>query len=142
VPGLALSMSVLSTQECVQVIAGHRQRIDIQQGCFHFGGAGVNEAVAYLPAMQTLAEQIHVAIPGLLGYWGADMILTHDNQLMLVEVNPRLTTPYIALSPLLTENPAAMILDAILENKPSAAQAQASCTLSLATKSRTEVLPA
>jgi len=142
VPGLALSMSVLSTQERVQVIAGHRQRIDIQQGCFHFDGAGVNEAVAYLPAMQTLAEQIHSAIPGLLGYWGADMILTHDYQLMLVEVNPRLTTPYIALSPLLTENPAVMILDAILENKLSAAQAQASCILSLATKSRTEVLPA
>lgn len=142
VPGLALSMSVLSTQEHAQVIAGHRQRIDIQQGCFHFDGAGVNEAVAYLPAMQALAEQVHRAIPGLVGYWGADMILTPDDQLILVEVNPRLTTPYIALSPLLTENPAAMILDAILENKLSAAQAQASCALSLATNSPTEVSPA
>ena len=140
VPGLALSMSVLSTQAQVHVIAGHQQKVNIQQGCFHFDGAGVNEAAAYLPAMQTLAEQIHRAIPGLLGYWGADMILTPDKHLVLVEINPRLTTPYIALSQLLTENPAAMILDAILENKLSAAQAQASCVLSLATKNRTELL--
>lgn len=141
-PGLALSMSVLSTQAQVHVIAGHQQKVNIQQGCFHFDGAGVNEAAAYLPAMQTLAEQIHPAIPGLLGYWGADMILTPDKQLVLVEINPRLTTPYIALSQLLAENPAAMILDAMLENKLSDAQAQASCVLSLATKNNTELLPA
>lgn len=141
VPGLALSMSVLSTQAQVHVIAGHQQKVNIQQGCFHFDGAGVNEAAAYVPAMQTLAEQIHRAIPGLLGYWGADMILTPDKQLVLVEINPRLTTPYIALSQLLTENPAAMILDAMLENKLSAAQAQESCVLSLATKNCTELLP-
>jgi len=141
-PGLALSMSVLSTQAQVHVIAGHQQKVNIQQGCFHFDGAGINEAAAYLPAMQTLAEQIHCAIPGLLGYWGADMILTPDKQLVLVEINPRLTTPYIALSQLLTENPAAMILDAMLENKLSDAQAQASCVLSLATKTHTELLPA
>ena len=142
VPGLALSMSVLSTHAHVHVIAGHQQKVDIQQGCFHFDGAGVNEAAAYLPAMQTLAEQIHPAIPGLLGYWGADMILTPDKQLVLVEINPRLTTPYIALSQLLAENPAAMILDAMLENKLSDAKAQASCVLSLATKNNTELLPA
>jgi len=141
VPGLALSMSVLSTHAQVHVIAGHQQKVNIQQGCFHFDGAGVNEAAAYLPAMQTLAEQLHRAIPGLLGYWGVDMILTPDKQLVLVEINPRLTTPYIALSQLLTENPAAMILDAMLENKLSAAQAQASCVLSLATKTHTELLP-
>lgn len=141
VPGLALSMSVLSTQAQVHVIAGHQQKVNIQQGCFHFDGAGVNEAAAYVPAMQSLAEQIHRTIPGLLGYWGADIILTPDKQLVLVEINPRLTTPYIALSQLLTENPAAMILDAMLENKLSAAQAQASCVLSLATKNCTELLP-
>jgi tyramine---L-glutamate ligase len=130
-PGLALSMSVISTPTQVKVIAGHRQSVQIQEGAFVFYGAGINEAANYLPAMQQLAERVHHAIPGLVGYWGADMILTADGQLTLVEVNPRLTTPYIGLSKLFTENPAAMILDAILKQKIPAVQAQSSFTLTL-----------
>ena len=98
IAGEALSMSVLSTYDQVQVIAGHQQWIAIENGVFKFKGAGVNQASQYLPLMQDMAENIHRAIPGLTGYWGADLILTPDRQLILVEINPRLTTPYIALS--------------------------------------------
>ncbi|WP_029148896.1 ATP-grasp domain-containing protein [Methylophilus sp. 5] len=141
VPGAALSMSVVATHDQVQVLAGHQQKIAIDEGHFHFHGAGVNEAAMYLPAMQQLAEQIHRAMPGLVGYWGADMILTQDNQLMLVEVNPRLTTPYIGLSQLLTENPAEMILDTILNNHLNSVRAQSSCAVTLTTASSQESLP-
>jgi predicted ATP-grasp superfamily ATP-dependent carboligase len=126
-------MSVLSTLDQVKVIAGHEQLIAVQDGVFRFQGAGVNQAAEYLSAMQDLAEQVHRAIPGLLGYWGADMILTADDQLILVEVNPRLTTPYIALSQLLSANPAEMILDAALNHLLNPAIAKTSTTLNLAT---------
>lgn len=116
VAGTALSMSVISTPLAVKVIAGHAQHIDIKAGCVQFNGAEVNAAAAHLPAMQSLAEQIHAAIPGLLGYWGADLILTPEQTLVLVEINPRLTTPYMALSSLLSENPAHMILEAALNH--------------------------
>ncbi|TXI38649.1 MAG: ATP-grasp domain-containing protein [Methylophilus methylotrophus] len=132
-PGRALSMSVLSTLDQVKVIAGHEQLITVEESMFRFQGAGVNQAADYLPAMQDLAEQVHHAIPGLLGYWGADMILTADNQLILVEVNPRLTTPYMALSQLLSDNPAEMILDAVLNQLLNPAIAKSSTTLTLAT---------
>jgi len=132
-PGRALSMSVLSTPDEVKVIAGHEQFIALEDGMFGFKGAGVNQAAEYLPAMQQLAEQIHQAIPGLQGYWGGDMILTAGDQLTLVEVNPRLTTPYIALSQLLTENPAGMILDAILNQVLRPVSIQSSLTLALPT---------
>lgn len=130
-PGRALSMSVISTSNEVKVVAGHQQSVHIQEGAFVFNGAGVNEAAEYLPAMQQMAERVHHAIPGLVGYWGADMILTADGQLTLVEVNPRLTTPYIGLSKLCAENPAQMILEAILKQKIPAVQAQSSFTLTL-----------
>lgn len=107
--------------------------MQVQEGEFVFNGARVNAAADYLPAMQQLAEQVERAIPGLVGYWGADMILAADGQLTLVEVNPRLTTPYIGLSKLLTENPAELILDAILKNKIPTVQAQSSFALELAT---------
>ncbi|HSH86836.1 MAG: ATP-grasp domain-containing protein [Methylophilus sp.] len=131
IAGQALSMSVLSTKDQVKVIAGHQQRITINQGRFGFEGAGVNEAAQYLPLMQVLAERVKKAIPGLIGYWGADMILTDNNALTLVEINPRLTTPYIQLSKLLTENPAKSILDAVLYNRLSAYAAQSSVSLVL-----------
>lgn len=133
VDGLALSMSVLSTPDQVRVIAGHQQLITVQDGAFHFEGAGVNQASAHLPVMQQLAEQVHQAIPGLRGYWGADMILTPAQQLILVEVNPRLTTPYIALSQIFTENPAEMILNAILNHQLPTVQARSSLTVTLPT---------
>jgi tyramine---L-glutamate ligase len=131
IAGQALSMSVLSTKDQVKVIAGHQQRITINQGKFSFEGAGVNQAAQYLPLMQALAERIKKAIPGLIGYWGADMILTDNNALTLVEINPRLTTPYIELSKLLTENPAKCILDAVLHNRLSECVAQSSVSLEL-----------
>jgi tyramine---L-glutamate ligase len=131
VEGHTLSMSVISTKTQVRVIAGHLQSITVKDGKFGFHGAGVNQASEYLPMMQTMAEQIHSAIPGLTGYWGADMILTADNQLTLVEINPRLTTPYIGLSSLLADNPAQMILDATLHNKLTATQAVSSFLLTL-----------
>lgn len=130
-PGQALSMSVLSTQDQVKVIAAHQQEINITDGRFHFAGAQVNKAAQYLPLMQTLAERIHASIPGLVGYWGADMILTDNDALTLVEINPRLTTPYIALSQLFTESPAQYILDAFLNNRLAAIEAQASAVLTL-----------
>lgn len=130
-PGIALSMSVLSTTDQVNVIAGHQQLIQVADGRFHFQGAGINAATEHLPAMQALAKQIHQAIPGLVGYWGADMILAKDGQLNLVEVNPRLTTPYIALSPLFAGNPAGMILDAMFNHTLNAVHTTSSLVLRL-----------
>lgn len=131
VAGQALSMSVLSARDHVKVIAGHQQKITINEGQFSFDGAGVNEAAQFLTQMQVLAEQIKKTIPGLIGYWGADMILTEHNVLTLVEINPRLTTPYIQLSKLLAENPAKSILDAVLYNRLTEAVAQSSAALVL-----------
>lgn len=138
IAGLALSMSVISTRSDVKVIACHEQYIQIEDGCFKFNGAGVNAAASQLTAMQHIAEQIHTAIPGLCGYWGADLILTPEQKLVLVEINPRLTTPYIALSTLLHDNPAQMILDATLKQSLSEIQATGTVSLCLNDKSHTQ----
>ena len=135
ITGQALSMSVLSTHDQARVIAGHQQGIVIEKGKFQFKGVGINQALEYLPLMQNMAEKIHKAIPGLTGYWGADLILTEslsgEHELLLVEINPRLTTPYTELSGLMKENPARMILDVVLNNRLAAVTAQSSLTLDL-----------
>lgn len=133
VPGIALSMSVVATANEVKVIAAHRQQVEIVNGEFTFNGAGVNEATDQILAMQRLAEQVHRAIPGLIGYWGADMILNAAGALVLVEINPRLTTPYIGLSRIMNSNPAGVILQAVLNNQLQADVASSSLRLTLNT---------
>lgn len=51
------------------------------------------------------------AIPGLRGYFGADLVLGRQGP-AVVDVNPRLTTSYLLLRRLAGENPARWILDA------------------------------
>ncbi|GFP26026.1 tyramine---L-glutamate ligase, partial [Candidatus Hakubella thermalkaliphila] len=51
-------------------------------------------------------------IPGLRGYVGMDFVLT-DKEAFLVEINPRLTTSYLALRRLTNLNLAGAILGAV-----------------------------
>ncbi len=131
IEGQACSFSAIATTERVQVVAVHRQSIHIVQQQMYFLGAQVNAAIDTLPSVQAMAEQIKMAIPGLTGYWGADFILTPDGKRVLVEINPRLTTPYMALSGLLNTPAARWILDAILHQRLPAAPATGQLALSL-----------
>lgn len=115
--GQALSFSAIASMREVRVVAAHQQHITITNNILRFDGASVNAAAYYLPAMQVLAEQLKALIPGLTGYWGADVLMQADGRLLLVEINPRLTTPYIALSALLDSNPAQLVLDAVLRQQ-------------------------
>lgn len=129
--GQALSFSAIATASAVHVVAVHAQRLALEGSQLQFAGANVNAASQYWPVMQTLAAQLKAAMPGLIGYWGADVVMAPSGQLTVVDINPRLTTPYIALSGLLPENPAAMILQAVFDQRLPRMQAQGQQTLQL-----------
>jgi predicted ATP-grasp superfamily ATP-dependent carboligase len=54
---------------------------------------------------QALVEQIHATIPGLRGFVGIDLILS-DDQVWVIEINPRLTSSYAEPGFRLHRNPA------------------------------------
>ena len=62
-----------------------------------------------------LAQAAVLAVPGLGGYVGVDMILEQD-QAWLIEINPRITTSYVGLHRVLTQNLAGAIWRACREN--------------------------
>jgi len=66
--------------------------------------------------MQGLADLLMNLIPGLRGFVGVDYIETVAGPVVL-EINPRLTTSYVAMSDSLGINTAQLILDACLERK-------------------------
>jgi len=56
------------------------------------------------------------ALPGLKGYIGVDVLITED-EIYLIEINPRLTTSYVGLKSALGINPAELILSAFVNKK-------------------------
>lgn len=51
---------------------------------------------------------------GLRGYVGVDLVLTRNNKVYIMEINPRLTTSYVGLRRVISYNPAQAIIDAAL----------------------------
>ncbi len=56
------------------------------------------------------SKKLVQVLPSLRGYIGVDILIT-DNEILLVEINPRLTTSYVGLKCALGVNPAGLILD-------------------------------
>ncbi len=80
------------------------------------------------------AEQVVMAIPGLKGYVGIDMVLT-DRDAVVIEVNPRLTTSYVGIQRVLRQNLATLILDAVGGRLPDPGQIQIVGTVKFTTRS-------
>ncbi len=56
------------------------------------------------------------AVPGLRGYIGVDILIT-ENEILLIEINPRLTTSYVGLKAALGINPAELILQVFVNQE-------------------------
>jgi len=109
VEGEAASLSALARDRRAWLLSVNRQCIEIDDGALRFAGSVVNAIEDSDGAFLRLAERVAQAIPGLRGYFGVDLILTHSGPIV-VEVNPRLTTSYAGLSAALGVNVAALVV--------------------------------
>lgn len=92
VEGVALSVSALFNNGMGQLLSVNRQLLTIEEQRFKLIGCEVNCELDKT-AFQTLINQIAQAFPDLWGYVGIDLI-QQDQQLVVVEINPRLTSSY------------------------------------------------
>lgn len=107
--GTHISLSVLVGNNTCEVLTYNTQRMVVVNNEFRFVGCVVNGVRTGRAALDTLARMIVAALPGLWGYFGADLILTEDGPRVL-EINPRLTTPYAGVSRALGVNVAGLVL--------------------------------
>lgn len=115
--GQAASFSMLCRQGKAWLLACNSQKIEIDQATNHrfkYTGSTINGLTRYHACFNQLAQAIAMAIPGLNGYVGVDVIIG-KNVVYVVEINPRITTSYIGLQQSLHYNPAALILSAAME---------------------------
>ena len=97
IKGAALSLSLLISKTDVLVLAINRQHIQRNGNILTFHGCLVNDLDSYdltLSQATRWAQQIKQVIPGLWGFVGIDVVLRDDGGLVVVDINPRITSAY------------------------------------------------
>ena len=113
--GKKTSLSCLFKQGSGWLLSANLQQFNIINRQYHLSKIIVNHQ-ADSAAYQDLVDNIATALPELWGYVGIDLIETTD-QLLVLEINPRLTTSFAEINAALGINVAAAILQ-LLQGPP------------------------
>jgi tyramine---L-glutamate ligase len=112
ISGIALSVSALFKEGTGQLICINHQYINIHDNQrLKLVACDVNYQLETAP-FQAIVDQLATVFPGLWGYIGIDLI-KRDDQLLIVEINPRLTSSYVGIRDALGINVAAQMLKLI-----------------------------
>ena len=116
VEGTSASVSLISNGKEALPLSLNQQNISHQDGIMDYNGGKVplshpmeNEAIA---VAKTAVESIN----GLKGYVGVDLILGEE-EVHLVEINSRITTPYVALRNMLNFNLGEAVVNAVVHGE-------------------------
>lgn len=116
IEGNHMSMSLLVYNGDVRLLGCNKQYVCISEEGIKLEKIGVNECLSYKDEMLSLAKEIVSTVSGLAGYIGVDLI-EENGELLVLEINPRLTTAYAGLAESLGCNVAAKILDTFVNKK-------------------------
>jgi len=112
VPGTAASVAMIAGKSGMLVLSVNLQHIEFDSRVHYKGGATPLRHPMSRTATE-YAKKVPAAIPGLRGYVGIDMVLT-ENEIYVIEVNPRVTLTYCGLRRIAFGNLLKPIIDAAL----------------------------
>jgi predicted ATP-grasp superfamily ATP-dependent carboligase len=116
--GESASFSMLCRNGKAWLLSCNQQHIVNDGSQFKLNGVTINGMSVYWQKFETIARKVARMLPDALGYIGVDLIVdTVNNKIYVLEINPRLTTSYVALHDALNYNPAKLILDCVLNDK-------------------------
>lgn len=116
IKGVALSLSALFYQGKATFICCNQQHLNLKSNEFQLHACTVNVQQEQSLDYQILCSKIAQSIPGLWGYSGIDLIKTEQGELVILEINPRLTTSYVGIKQATGINVAAQVLG-LLDNR-------------------------
>ncbi len=118
VPGVNASVSLLSNGETAFPLSLNFQDVRLNDGEINYTGGKVPFKHELSDIAMETAKNAVEYVDGLKGYVGVDMILNGE-KVHLVEINSRLTTPYVALRRLINFNLGDAIIGAVHGELPS-----------------------
>lgn len=117
VEGISASVSLLSNGEETVPLSLNLQKIQFEDNNLNYGGGEVPLEHDMANEAKAIAKSVVESINGLKGYVGVDIII--GDTVHVVEVNSRVTTPYVALREILDFNLGEAIFDSIYGIFPS-----------------------
>ncbi len=112
--GTPASISCVMHQGQAQLLSCNAQIIELNQHTLSFKGVIVNAMREYWQVFELIANQIASAFPSLAGYVAIDVIVNED-EVFVVEINPRLSTSYAGLREATGQNPAELIINTLTQ---------------------------
>ena len=120
IPGINISVSLLSNGDSAVPLSLNFQYVSLNSGEIKYRGGKVPIKHTLSEIAMETAKNAVESIDGLKGYIGVDMILNNANdKVHIVEINSRLTTPYVALRGIINFNLGEAILNSIHGELPS-----------------------
>lgn len=116
VEGDSLSVSLLTNGEKAIPLSLNQQNIIQNNGSINYNGGKVPINHPKENEAKKIAKKAVESIKGLKGYVGVDLII--GDEIYLVEINSRLTTPYVALRNMLNFNLGVAITEAVQGKLP------------------------
>lgn len=115
--GLPASFCMLCAGGKAWLLSANLQHIAETSDGFTLKGVTLNGATSYWQRFETIARKLAKAMPDALGYMGVDVIIDGEqDQMFVIDINPRLSTSYVGLREAISANPAQLILDCILRD--------------------------
>ena len=118
IKGISVSVSLLSTENKVIFISLNKQNLILAEpdsNSIYEGGFVPYETHLKKQSFE-IVKRIITAFPGLKGYVGFDLILT-DNNVVVIEINPRLTTSYVGIRNVVKTNLAQELINCYFKKK-------------------------
>ena len=110
--GIPASISCVIHRGRAHILSCNSQIITIKNNQLKFGGIIVNGMREYWTQFEMVANKVAQIMPDLAGYVGIDVIVNND-EVIVVEINPRLTTSYCGLIEATGANPAELIMNTL-----------------------------
>lgn len=112
IQGKNASLSLLCWGGECRILSANIQNIKVIDDCLELEGCMVNALDR--DAFVQFSDEIIQSLPELRGYVGVDIVITED-EILLVEINPRLTTSYAGLRSACGLNVAELILKTFID---------------------------
>ena len=120
IQGINVSVSLLSNGDSAVPLSLNFQDVRLNSGEIKYSGGMVPLKHTLSEIAMETAKNAVESIDGLKGYIGVDMILdTAIDKVHIVEINSRLTTPYVALRSIVNFNLGEAILNSVHGELPS-----------------------
>ena len=110
IPGKSCSVSLISNGKKSIPISLNSQEISFNKNGLEYKGGQIPFNHKLKENAMHIAKLVVESISGLKGYVGVDLMISDTNEIFILEINSRLTTPFVALRQLINENLCLIIL--------------------------------